>query len=123
MTANPLVLVVDDDQPVARMVASTLTLEGFDVSVAHDGKEALSSINARAPDAIVLDLQMPIMDGRECFRRLREQRINTPVVILSAYGAEAAQQELGAEGFVDKPFDPDQLVIVVRGILDSEQPS
>ena len=123
LTANKqhVVLVVDDDRPVARMVAATLGLEGYDVLVAHDGKEALERVEAESPDVICLDLQMPVMDGREFFRELRRRGVLTPVVVLSAYGAEAAQLELGADGFVDKPFDPDRLVSAIAETIDFER--
>jgi two-component system alkaline phosphatase synthesis response regulator PhoP len=113
----PLILVVDDDRPVARMVAATLSIEGFDVLVAHDGAEALAKVDNSDPDAILLDLQMPVMDGRELYKTLRNRGLMMPVVILSAYGAEVAQNELGAEGFVNKPFDPDDLVAELKQVL------
>lgn len=119
MKSEPVVLVVDDDRPVARMVAATLSIEGFQVAIANDGVEALESVESRAPDAIVLDLQMPVLDGREVFKTLRTRGLTVPVVILSAYGAEAAQQELGAEGFVNKPFDPEDLIAALRKVLNS----
>ena len=118
---KPVVLVVDDDRPVARMVAATLGLEGYSVMVAHDGKEALERVDAESPDVICLDLQMPVMDGREFFRELRRRGVLTPVVVLSAYGAESAQLELGADGFVDKPFDPDRLVSAIAETIDFER--
>jgi two-component system, OmpR family, response regulator VicR len=123
LTANKqhVVLVVDDDRPVARMVAATLGLEGYDVLVAHDGKEALERVEAESPDVICLDLQMPVMDGREFFQELRRRGVLTPVVVLSAYGAEAAQLELGADGFVDKPFDPDRLVSAIAETMEFER--
>jgi DNA-binding response OmpR family regulator len=100
------------------MVGATLSIEGFQVRVAHDGAEALESIDGQPPDAVLLDLQMPVMDGRECFKVMRGRGFLMPVVIVSAYGAEAAQRELGADGFVNKPFDPDNLVAVVRRALN-----
>jgi DNA-binding response OmpR family regulator len=117
MRAEPLILIVDDDRPVARMVGATLSIEGFEVALAHDGVEALDCLEERTPDAILLDLQMPVMDGRECFKTLRNRGITVPVVILSAYGAEAAQDELGADGYVNKPFDPDDLVATLKRVL------
>jgi CheY-like chemotaxis protein len=118
---QPVVLVVDDDRPVARMVAATLGLEGYGVLVAHDGKEALDRVDAESPDVICLDLQMPVMDGREFYHELRRRGVLTPVVVLSAYGAEAAQLELGADGYVDKPFDPDQLVSAIAETVNFEK--
>jgi DNA-binding response OmpR family regulator len=99
------------------MIAATLAVEGFEVAVAHDGKDALSQIAGQIPDAILLDLQMPVMDGRVCYHKLREREIESPVLILSAYGAEEAREELGAEAAMGKPFDPDDLIAAVERLL------
>jgi CheY-like chemotaxis protein len=68
---------------------------------------------------IVLDLEMPVMNGRTFYRTARADGIVTPILILSAYGARDAKQELGAQAYVDKPFLPDQLLEAVRDILPS----
>jgi two-component system response regulator MprA len=115
--ADPRVLVVDDDEALLRVVRMTLAYEGFEVQTAADGIEALGLLDATDVDVVVLDLQMPRMDGNEFYRKARERGYRFPVLILSAYGAEKACDDLGAAGFVDKPFDPDALVAKVRAIL------
>jgi len=111
------VLIVDDDPSVLRMLRLVFVADGFDVTTATNGREALAAVEAAKPGAIVLDLEMPVMDGREFFHELREKGDETPVLILSAYGAERARRELKAEAFVSKPFEPDYLVQEVEKLL------
>lgn len=115
----PIVLVIDDDAPLRRMLSLTLRDGGFAVVPAGDGQAALDLLttDASLPDAIVLDLEMPVMDGRAFFRALRERGLDVPVIVVSAYGARAAQRQLGAESYLDKPFSPDELVKRVRSLL------
>ena len=105
------VLVVDDDAAVLRLVRATLRDEGFEVSTATNGAEALEQMDGSpSPDAIVLDLEMPVMDGATFFQTVRQRGIQTPVIILSAHGAHRVRRQLGAEAAVDKPFDAQVLV-------------
>lgn len=112
------VLVVDDDAAIARLVRLALRASGFDAITAANGAEALRRLDDHDADLIVLDLEMPVMDGREFFRELRARGDQTPVLILSAYGAELARRELKAEAFVSKPFEPDYLVQEVEKLLE-----
>jgi CheY-like chemotaxis protein len=114
-TAN--VLIIDDDAALARMVRFAMLSHGYRVRTAGHGAEGLERVAEQLPDVIVLDLQMPVMDGRTFYRELRARGIDTPVVILSAYGAGSAQAELGAEAHVNKPFDPDDLVRAIQRVL------
>lgn len=118
---HPSVMVVDDDPALARMLALTLRDSGFDVASARNGQEALASITGdhSEPDVIILDLEMPVMDGRTFFRRLRAQGYEIPVLILSAYEARRGQRELGAEAYLNKPFNPEDLVESVERLLTS----
>jgi DNA-binding response OmpR family regulator len=104
------VLVLDDDNALLRLLRLTLTSEGFEVITASNGLEGLEKVDQEPPDVILLDLEMPVMDGRTFFRELRKQGNNTPVLILSAYGAREAQRELHADGSLEKPFDADVLM-------------
>jgi DNA-binding response OmpR family regulator len=104
------VLVLDDDNALLRLLRLTLTAEGFEVITASNGLEGLEKVDREPPDVILLDLEMPVMDGRTFFRELRKQGNNTPVLILSAYGARDAQRELHADGSLEKPFDADVLM-------------
>lgn len=117
------VLVVDDDPAVVRLVDATLRDEGFVVASAVNGEEALERLEQFDADVIVLDLEMPLMDGPAFFRSLRSRGREIPVLLLSAYGARRARRELGAEGAMEKPFDPQILGQRVRELIEgSAQP-
>ena len=113
MTEPLTILVVDDDSSLRRMLKLTLKQEGFRVCTAVDGEQALEELDRCAPDIIVLDLQMPVMDGRTFYRALREMGRKTPVLIVSADGAASAAQELNADDYLAKPFSPDVLMAKV----------
>ena len=84
---------------------------------AQDGRSAVQAVDDELPDLVLLDLQLPDMDGREVFRRLRESGYGGPVVIISAHGARSARRELGADAAVDKPFDPEFVLDRVETLL------
>ena len=111
------VLVIDDDPNLTRLMATILRTSGIDTVTAMDGWSALEAIEHNDVDAIVLDLQMPKLDGRGFFRELRARGDHTPVLIASAYGARDAQRELGAEASVEKPFDPELLISELQRIF------
>jgi two-component system, OmpR family, response regulator MprA len=111
------VLVVDDDPNLTRLMSTILRTSGIDTVTATDGWSALEAIQHNDVDAIVLDLQMPKLDGRGFFRELRARGDRTPVLIASAYGARDAQRELGAEASVEKPFDPELLIAELQRIF------
>jgi len=109
------IVVVDDDPTIRLLLRAILVDEGYEVRTAADGDAALRLIDAeveagRKPDTIVLDLEMPVMDGKDCYRALRARGVTTPVLLLSAHGAHRAQLELGADAAMDKPFEPLELV-------------
>jgi two-component system, OmpR family, response regulator VicR len=112
------VLIVDDDPGIARLLRITLQLDGHLIITARDGREALALYEAERPDIIVLDLQMPVMDGRQFFRAI-DSPTRPPVIILSAYGAAGAQDELGAEGALPKPFEPNDLARAINDLSGS----
>jgi two-component system response regulator MprA len=107
------VLVVDDDPPLRRMLARTLSAEGFAVTVAADGGAALVEVARSAPDVIVLDVAMPAIDGLAVTRRLRGKGLGTPILMLTARDAVAdrvAGLEAGADDYLVKPFAVPELV-------------
>lgn len=110
------VLVVDDDQGVRRLAGYVLTSAGFEVSMARDGREALALINAQPPDVVVLDLNMPIMDGYTLVQEMDRCEARPPILILSADMPERARRDLGAEAALSKPFRPDDLVNKVEAL-------
>jgi len=113
------VLVVDDDPPLARMLERTLRAEGFGVSVAGDGGAALAAVQRDAPDLIVLDVGLPVLDGLAVARRLRERGLATPILMLTARDAVAdrvAGLEAGADDYLVKPFHIEELIARLRAL-------
>jgi two-component system response regulator MprA len=123
-------LLVDDDAPIRRMLTRTLTAEGYAVEAAADGGAALAAVERNLPDAIVLDVTMPGMDGLAVTRRLRAKGLRVPILLLTARDAvheRIAGLDAGADDYLVKPFDADELADRVRALLrrnapiDSEQ--
>ena len=110
------VLVIDDDPLMLRLCRLVLGIEGHTLSVAENGHQALEVMRFDCPDVIVLDLEMPVMNGRSFFRKIAPMRKRPAVIILSGQDTRAAQEELGAEAAIRKPFDPELLVETVRGL-------
>ncbi|MCF4119668.1 response regulator transcription factor [Antribacter sp. KLBMP9083] len=114
------VLVVDDDVTVAEVVVAYLERAGLAAEHAADGPTALEAAAARPPDAVVLDVMLPGLDGIEVCRRLRAVRPGLPVLMLTARGEEEDRilgLEVGADDYVTKPFSPRELVLRVRSLL------
>ena len=119
MADRPRVLVVDDNDTVAEVVARYLGQEGIDVEVVHDGRRALDRALADPPDLVVLDLMLPGVSGLEVCRQLRALA-PVPVIMLTARGEESDRiigLELGADDYVTKPFSPRELTARVRAVL------
>jgi len=113
------VLVVDDELKIVQLARDYLEHAGFTVASASDGREALAWFRANAPDLIVLDLGLPLVDGLDVARAVRKTS-NVPIVMLTGRGDEAdrvAGLELGADDYVTKPFSPKELVARVRAVL------
>jgi two-component system KDP operon response regulator KdpE len=116
---GPRVLVVDDEPQIIRFLRTSLTVNGYEVIDAASGEEALRRAAADAPDAIVLDLGLPDIDGKEVIRLLREGS-SVPIIVLSARSREAekiAALDLGADDYVDKPFGIGELMARLRAAL------
>ncbi|MPZ48877.1 MAG: response regulator [Dehalococcoidia bacterium] len=111
------VLIVDDDASTVRLISLLLRCESMDVIQTFDGKQALRVMQRVHPDVVVMDLQMPRMDGWAFFEEARRQGYDGPVMVCTALDARAAQRELGADAYLQKPFDPDKLVESVRELL------
>ncbi|MFN2488452.1 MAG: response regulator [Actinomycetota bacterium] len=123
MSLDPgLVLVADDDNDIVRFVEVNLRLEGFDVSVASDGEQALEQANDLLPDLVLLDVMMPKVDGFEVCRRIRDQgRTKHISVIMLTARALSADKVVGltkgADDYIIKPFDPVELIARVKSAL------
>jgi diguanylate cyclase (GGDEF)-like protein len=117
-----VVLVADDDEDIVRFVEVNLRLEGFEVSTASDGAEALRDAQDSVPDLILLDVMMPEMDGFEVCQRLRAstRTKHIPVIMLTAKSLSADKVvglTAGADDYIIKPFDPIELVARVKSAL------
>jgi two-component system response regulator MprA len=114
------VLVVDDDPAVSGALNRALRLEGYDVSLAVDGPKALEEIAVRPPDAVILDIGLPTLDGLEVCRRLRAADNDTPVLMLTARDAindRVQGLDVGADDYLVKPFALAELLARLRALL------
>jgi two-component system, OmpR family, response regulator MprA len=113
-------LVVDDDPSVREALALLLDLNGFDVDTASDGREAIRTMAVASPDAVILDVLMPGIDGIEVCRRMRAVGDRTPVLMLTArteVGERVAGLEAGADDYLAKPFAREELIARLRALL------
>ncbi len=119
MTKKPVILVVDDEPQILRVMRASLPPRGYEVVTARSGQEALDRIQKEMPNLIILDLVMPEMSGLEVCRQVREFS-SVPVLVLSAKGSEhdkVTALDLGADDYITKPFSMDELLARVRAIL------
>jgi two-component system KDP operon response regulator KdpE len=117
--ASERVLIVDDEPQIRRALQTALAGHGYDVAVASDGDSAMTLIGAHPPDAIVLDLVMPGMDGFAVLREIRSWS-EVPVIVLSARGQEqdkVSALDLGADDYLTKPFGTSELLARIRVAL------
>lgn len=115
----PLVLVVDDEQPIRELVRTYLQAEQMDVIVAEDGPAAVEAVRERRPDVVVLDVMLPGIDGIEVCRQLRAFS-DAYVLMLTARGEEVDRVvglSIGADDYLVKPFSPRELVARIRALL------
>jgi DNA-binding response OmpR family regulator len=114
------ILVVEDDRAVQKALKRLFEAEGFAVEISGDGMSALEAYRAAAPAAVVLDLRLPAMSGRDVCREIKRQAPALPVIVLSAASDVADKVlllELGADDYVTKPFSPRELLARVRAAL------
>lgn len=120
MNARGRILIVDDEAEVVQVLSEYFTRQGYAVETAPGGAEALASLGGGRPDLVLLDIDMPGIDGIEVLRRLHEIDGSIPVIMVTANQAVAIAEEslrLGAVGYVEKPFDFVALGRSVSGAL------
>src|SRR5947209_2926004 len=118
-TKKTTILTADDDPQLLRLVMRNLQLEGYEVLMASDGKQALEQIEAHQPDLVLLDVMMPKLDGFAVCQRVREFS-SVPIIIVTARGQDQDKVrglDLGADDYLTKPFSVDELLARVRAVL------
>lgn len=119
------ILVVDDDRAVRESLRRSLSFNGYSVELAHDGVEALEKIAAERPDALVLDVMMPRLDGLEVCRQLRSTGDDLPILVLTARDSvseRVAGLDAGADDYLPKPFALEELLARMRALLRRTKP-
>lgn len=114
------ILVVEDDRATRKALQQLLEFEGYVVQAAQNGAEGLAAFRAARPNFVILDLQLPIVGGRDVCREIRKQSEDVPIIILTGSVDEMNRVlllELGADDYVTKPFSPKELVARVRAVL------
>ena len=117
------IVVIDDDPLVVRLIRANLERNGFDVLDAPDGDKGLGLVASEMPDLVILDIMLPVMDGYEVCRRIRDFSL-VPVVMLTARGEQVDKLlgfEMGADDYLTKPFAPAELLARVKAVLRRSQ--
>lgn len=117
---QPKILLVDDEAAITANLGPFLQRAGYTVAIASDGVEAMEQVESFVPQAIILDVMMPRLDGRAVLRQLRQAGNWTPIILLTQVGdasERAMALEEGADDYLNKPFDPQELVARIRAVL------
>lgn len=118
------ILVVDDEIAISTLLKYNLEQNGYDVEVAADGQTAYQMASNSDFDAILLDLMLPVLDGMTVLKNLRQDKVETPVILVTAKGDEFDRVfglELGADDYITKPFSPREVVARVKAVLRRSQ--
>lgn len=120
LETGPIVLVIDDDEAVRSSLEVLLEAYDYEVVLARDGRQGLAAFRANSPDVVVVDLMMPVMDGIETIARIRREWPDTYIIAMSGGGGIgvwdklAAAREVGADHAIEKPFEADELLALLR---------
>ncbi|CAM5202039.1 Two-component system alkaline phosphatase synthesis response regulator PhoP OS=Ureibacillus acetophenoni OX=614649 GN=SAMN05877842_102486 PE=4 SV=1 [Ureibacillus acetophenoni] len=117
---SKVILVVEDEISIATLLKYNLEKAGYEVLLAHDGKEGLDLALEKSPDLMLLDLMLPTMDGIEICKEIRSKKINIPIIMLTARDDEFDKVlglELGADDYMTKPFSPREVIARVKAVL------
>jgi two-component system nitrogen regulation response regulator NtrX len=118
------ILIVDDEQSIRSSLSKLLEYQGYETLQAEDGFEALTLLEDRSPDLVLLDIKMPRMDGLEVLQKIRDNQEDLAVVMISAHGTIETAVEatrLGAFDFLEKPWDQERLLVIIRNALKQRQ--
>ena len=118
------ILIVEDEQPIRKLLEYNLKLSGYETISAADGETAIKLVESEKPDLIVLDLMLPKLDGIEVCKRLRSKGSNIPIIMLTAKGDEFDKVhglEIGADDYMTKPFSPREVVARIKAVLRRSQ--
>ncbi|MES2760620.1 MAG: response regulator transcription factor [Bacteroidota bacterium] len=119
------VLIIEDELALQQTLKLNLELENYRVEVCGSGGDAMSSINKFKPDLILLDIMLPVLDGIEIYKQLKNLKINTPVIFLTAKNNVQDKIEglkLGADDYITKPFDLEELLLRIQNVLKRNYP-
>src|SRR5210317_2273964 len=120
------IVIIDDDRKIRDLIKQYLQDQGFDCSAGEHGKDLDKMIIKRNPDLIILDLMLPDENGLDICKRLRVNKIKTPIIMLTAKGDEVDRiigLEMGADDYLPKPFNPRELLARIKAILRRARPS
>ena len=122
MSDRPVVMVVEDDKEMNELECELLQIHGMDSVPAYDGLQAVDQATKGHPDAVLLDIMLPEMDGFECCRQIRNlDGPNVPIILITALDNDSTREEgfrAGASAFFTKPFDPNEIVETLRILLE-----
>lgn len=112
------ILVIDDEPEILSTVATILEFEGYEVEQAANGAEGLDCIERNLPSLVLLDMRMPVLNGWDFARILKERGVYLPIIVMTAaQDARRWAQEVGASGYIAKPFDVDDLLTTVDSLI------
>lgn len=118
------ILVVEDDQTVQKALRRVFESEGYKVEVCGDGRSALDACRTTSPTAVILDLGLPVLSGKDVCRQIKRESVSLPVIVVSA-GTDESERlelfELGADDYVTKPFSPKELLARVNAAIRHTQ--
>ncbi len=117
---KPKLLVVDDERPITDLIATAISLDGYEVDIANSGIEAINKLDTKKYDLVILDVMMPDFSGNYVLQRMRNNQLDTPVIFLTARDStedKIAGLSLGADDYITKPFSLEELSLRIKVIL------